>query len=72
MMNDLRKIAKDADDSSLTIALSNIISGVIIASGFLLAAILVAVSFLWGWVGFTSVIITFIITLLALAFGGDE
>ena len=71
-MNDLRKIAKDADDSSLTIALSNIISGVIIASGFLLAAILVAVSFLWGWVGFTSVIITFIITLLALAFGGDE
>jgi hypothetical protein len=72
MMNDLRKIAKDADESSLTIALSNIISGVIIASGFLLAAILVAVSFLWGWVGFTSVIITFIITLLALAFGGDE
>ena len=72
MMNDLRKIAKDADDSSLTIALSNIISGVIIASGFLLAAILVAVSFLWGWIGFTSVIITFIITLLALAFGGDE
>jgi hypothetical protein len=71
-MNDLRKIAKDADESSLTIALSNIISGVIIASGFLLAAILVAVSFLWGWVGFTSVIITFIITLLALAFGGDE
>lgn len=72
MMNDLRKIAKDADDSSLTIALSNIISGVIIASGFLLAAILVAVSFLWGWIGFTSVIATFIITLLALAFGGDE
>jgi hypothetical protein len=72
MMNDLRKIAKDADESSLTIALSNIISGVIIASGFLLAAILVAVSFLWGWVGFTSVIITFIITLLALAFGRDE
>lgn len=71
-MNDLRKIAKDADESSLTIALSNIISGVIIASGFLLAAILVAVSFLWGWVGFTSVIITFIITLLALAFGRDE
>jgi hypothetical protein len=71
-MNDLRKIAKDADESSLTIALSNIISGVIIASGFLLAAILVAVSFLWGWVGFTSVIITIIITLLALAFGGDE
>lgn len=71
-MNDLRKIAKDADDNALTIALSNIIGGVIIASGFLLAAILVAVSFLWGWVGFTSVIITFIITLLALAFGGDE
>ena len=71
-MNDLRKIAKDADDSSLTIALSNIISGVIIASGFLLATMLVAVSFLWGWIGFTSVIITFIITLLALAFSGDE
>jgi hypothetical protein len=72
MMNDLRKIAKNADDSALTIALSNIIGGVIIASGFLMAAILVAVSFLWGWVGFTSVIITFIITLLALAFGRDE
>lgn len=71
-MNDLRKIAKDADDNALTIALSNIIGGVIIASGFLLAAILVAVSFLWGWIGFISVIATFIITLLALAFGGDE
>jgi hypothetical protein len=71
-MNDLRKIAKDADESSLTIALSNIIGGVIIASGFLMAAILVAVSFLWGWIGFISVITTFIITLLALAFGGDE
>ena len=71
-MNDLRKIAKNADDNALTIALSNIIGGVIIASGFLLAAILVAVSFLWGWIGFISVIATFIITLLALAFGGDE
>lgn len=71
-MNDLRKIAKDADENALTIALSNIINGVIIASGFLLAAILVAVSFLWGWIGFTSVICTFIITLLALAFGKDE
>lgn len=72
MMNDLRKIAKNADDNALTIALSNIIGGVIIASGFLLAAILVAVSFLWGWIGFISVIATFIITLLALAFGRDE
>ena len=71
-MNDLRKIAKNADDNALTIALSNIIGGVIIASGFLTAAILVAVSFLWGWIGFISVIATFIITLLALAFGGDE
>ena len=71
-MNDLRKIAKDANDNALTIALSNIIGGVIIASGFLLAAVLVAVSFLWGWIGFISVIATFIITLLALAFSGDE
>ena len=72
MMNDLRKIAKNTDDNALTIALSNIISGVIITSGFLLAAILIAVSFLWGWIGFISVIATFIITLLALAFDGDE
>lgn len=71
-MNDLRKIAKDANENALTIALSNIINGVIIASGLLLAAILVAVSFLWGWIGFASVIGTFIITLLALAFGRDE
>lgn len=71
-MNDLRKIAKNTDDNALTIALSNIISGVIITSGFLLAAILIAVSFLWGWIGFISVIATFIITLLALAFDGDE
>ena len=72
MMNDFKKFIGNADDSALTIALSNIICGVIIASGFLLAAILVAVSFLWGWIGFTSVIVTFIITLLALAFGRDE
>lgn len=71
-MNDLRKIAKDADENTLTIAMSNIINGVIIASGLLIAAILLAVSFLWGWVGFASVIGTFIITLIALAFGGDE
>lgn len=72
MMNDLRKIAKDADENTLTIALSNIVSGVVIASGLLMSAILVAVSFLWGWVGFISVISTFIITLLVLAFGRDE
>lgn len=71
-MNDLRKIAKDADENTLTIALSNIVSGVVIASGLLMSAILVAVSFLWGWVGFISVISTFIITLLVLAFGRDE
>lgn len=72
MMNDLRKIAKDADENTLTIALSNIINGVIIASGLLMAATLLAVSFLWGWVGFASAIGTFIITLIALAFSGDE
>ena len=72
MMNDLRKIAKDADENTLTIALSNIVSGVVIASGLLMSAILVAVSFLWGWIGFISVISTFIITLLVLAFGRDE
>ncbi|MBQ2982719.1 MAG: hypothetical protein IJD58_11430 [Lachnospiraceae bacterium] len=72
MMNDLRKIAKDADENTLTIALSNIVSGVVIASGLLMSAILVAVSFLWGWIGFISVIGTFIITLLVLAFGRDE
>jgi len=71
-MNDLRKIAKDADENTLTIALSNIVSGVVIASGLLMSAILVAVSFLWGWIGFISVISTFIITLLVLAFGRDE
>ncbi len=71
-MNDLRKIAKDADENTLTIALSNIICGVIIASGLLMAATLLAISFLWGWIGFTLVICTFIITLLALAFNGDE
>lgn len=71
-MNDLRKIAKDADENTLTIAMSNIINGVIIASGLLIAAILFAVSFLWGWVGFISVIGTFIITLIALAFDKDE
>ena len=56
-MNDFKKFTGDADDNVLTMALSNIICGVIIASGFLLAAILVAVSFLWGWIGFTSVIV---------------
>lgn len=71
-MNDLRKIAKDADENTLTIALSNIVSGVVIASGLLMSAILVAVSFLWGWIGFISIIGAFIITLLVLAFGKDE
>ena len=71
-MNEFKKFTGEADDNALTIALSNIISGVIIASGFLMAATLIAVSFLWGWIGFTSVIGTFIIALLALAFCGDE
>jgi hypothetical protein len=71
-MNDFKKFTGDADDNALTIALSNIVSGIIIASGFLMGAVIVATSFLWGWIGFTSVISTFIITLLALAFCGDE
>ena len=71
-MNEFKKFTGDADDNALTMALSNIISGVIIASGFLMAAILIAVSFLWGWIGFTSVIGIFILALLALAFGRDE
>ena len=71
-MNDFKKFTGDADDNVLTMALSNIINGVIIASGLLLAATLIAVSFLWGWIGFTSVIGIFILTLLAFAFCGDE
>lgn len=71
-MNDFKKFTGDADDNALTIALSNIVSGIIIASGFLMGALIVATSFLWGWIGFTSVIGTFIIALLALAFCGDE
>ena len=71
-MNDFKKFTGDADDNALTIALSNIVSGIIIASGFLMGTVIVATSFLWGWIGFTSVISTFIITLLALAFCGDE
>jgi hypothetical protein len=72
MMNDFKKFTGDADDSALTIALSNIVSGIIIASGFLMAALIIATSFLWGWIGFISVIGIFILTLLALAFCGDE
>ena len=71
-MNDFKKFTGDADDNALTIALSNIVSGIIIASGFLMGALIVGTSFLWGWIGFTSVIGTFIIALLALAFCGDE
>lgn len=71
-MNDFKKFIGNADDSALTIALSNIVSGIIIASGFLMAALIIATSFLWGWIGFISVISIFILTLLALAFCGDE
>lgn len=73
-MNDFKKFTgdADADDNALTIALSNIISGIIIASGFLMAALIIATSFLWGWVGFISVIGIFILTLLAFTFCGDE
>ena len=71
-MNDFKKFTGDADDNALTIALSNIVSGIIIAFGFLMGALIIATSFLWGWVGFISVIGIFILTLLALAFSGDE
>lgn len=47
-MNDLKKFTGDADDNALTIALSNIINGVIIASGLLMTALIIATSFLWG------------------------
>lgn len=71
-MNDFKKFTGDADDNAFTIALSNIISSIIIASGLLMATLIIVTSFLWGWIGFTSVIGIFILTLLALAFCGDE
>lgn len=71
-MNDFKKFIGDADDSALTIALSNIVSGIIITSGLLMAALVIATSFLWGWIGFVSVIGIFIVTLLAFAFCENE
>ena len=72
MMNEFKKLMGDTDDSVCTTALSKIISAMVIAGALIMSAIIIAVSFLWGWVGFASVIVMFILTLLILVLGANE
>lgn len=72
MMNEFKKLMGDTDDSACTTALSKIISAMVIAGALIMSAIIIAASFLWGWVGFASVIAMFILTLLILVLGANE
>lgn len=72
MMNEFKKLMGDTDDSVCTTALSKIISAMVIAGALIMSAIIIAASFLWGWVGFASVIVMFILTLLILVLGANE
>ena len=72
MMNEFKKLMGDTDDSVCTTALSKIISAMVIAGALIMSAIIIAASFLWGWVGFASVIAMFILTLLILVLGANE
>lgn len=71
-MNEFKKLMGDTDDSVCTTALSKIISAMVIAGALIMSAIIIAASFLWGWVGFASVIAMFILTLLILVLGANE
>ena len=71
-MNEFKKLMGDTDDSACTTALSKIISAMVIAGALIMSAIIIAASFLWGWVGFASVIAMFILTLLILVLGANE
>ena len=71
-MNEFKKLMGDTDDSVCTTALSKIISAMVIAGALIMSAIIIAASFLWGWVGFASVIVMFILTLLILVLGANE
>lgn len=70
--NKLEKIVKNADDNTLTIALSNIISGVIIACALLMGTFIISCSFLWGWVGFATIVGIFTLIISLIFIGHDE
>ena len=71
-LDKLEKIVKNADDSALTVALSNLISGIIIAFAILMAAFIITCSFIWGWMGFAIIVGIFGLVLGLILIGRDE
>ena len=71
-MTELRKLFKDADENTYTRALAYMIGSIIIAAGIIMSALIIAASFLWGWIGLISIIAAFIVTILALGINTDE
>lgn len=70
--NKLEKIVKTTDNNALTIALSNIISGVIIACALLMSTFIISCSFIWGWVGFATIVGIFTLIVSLIFIGHDE
>ena len=71
-MNDFKKILGEADDNAFATALSYIIGGIIIASGLIMSATILATAYVWGWIGFVSILGLFLITVIALSCANDE
>ena len=72
MMNDFKRILGEADDNAFATALSYIISGIIIASGVVMSAIILAVAYVWGWIGLATILGLFFITVISLSCAKDE
>lgn len=71
-MTELRKLFKDADENTYTRALAYMIGSIIIAASVIMGALIIVASFLWGWIGLISIIVAFIVTILALGINIDE
>lgn len=71
-MTELRKLFKDADENTYTRALAYMIGSMAIAASIIMGALIIAVSFLWGWIGLISIIAVFIVTILALGIDINE
>lgn len=71
-MTELRKLFKNADENAYTKALAYMIDSIIITASIIMGALIIAASFLWGWIGLISIIVAFIVTILALGINIDE
>lgn len=71
-LDNWKEITENCDDSHATIGIANLVSSIIIALSIVFASLLISVSFIWGWIGFVSLIGLIILILTCILFANEE